>query len=647
MDQLSHFVNLAHTSYLVTIKYYGDVCYATQHGLSLESCHHRNWLASAAETTRYLTLGFAEMRRRYNAPDYVDPATVAPLAQPALLDGIAAKTYAPKPAPAPQPIEMFRGSEVLQVGVSARPQLSCETSRGSIALTLEVDDARTDAQKAYDQMQAAEKATVPMSLGEQSPDPLANPDAVQHCRKCGQTYTGGGFYCDTHNPYSTANIAAEMRQAAVPLYEAKGINDYQWVPQTLDNVHRIIAAGTSRSQETAEALQQLHSIGSLPLGKTILRYNGTLKSRDERRAEAEVSSAAPASAPLESCRREIITKAEQHLAAGKALQYHTYYKAGPIHAVKASSTGTLRYQTGSHWYADAGDQILDQIARQLGMTTAWDCAHPEEESTPAISRYEQRRAARVSALNRAAERTTTESERRLTTARSMANCIPFGQPIMIGHHSEQRDRRFRAKIDHNYRTGFALMDKAKEYRRRAQSAAANTAISSDDPEAVTKIAARIAELEAQRAHMKQANRIIQNKKLTNEQKIAALRQMGQPTPEALLVADFAGRIGFADYQLTNSSANIRRLKQRLAELARKAEDKPSTTQLDGLRIEENVEDNRLRLFFDGKPGKEMIDHLKRYGFKWSPTHQAWQRQLNNAARSSAHALAGIWLKTQQ
>jgi hypothetical protein len=46
-----------------------------------------------------------------------------------------------------------------------------------------------------------------------------------------------------------------------------------------------------------------------------------------------------------------------------------------------------------------------------------------------------------------------------------------------------------------------------------------------------------------------------------------------------------------------------------------------------VRVLQNTEQNRLQLFFPGKPEQEVIEKLKSRGFKWSPRNQAWQRQL--------------------
>ncbi len=58
-----------------------------------------------------------------------------------------------------------------------------------------------------------------------------------------------------------------------------------------------------------------------------------------------------------------------------------------------------------------------------------------------------------------------------------------------------------------------------------------------------------------------------------------------------------------------------------------------------VKVWHNVEQNRLQLFFDGKPEQAMIDRLKKSGFKWSPRNVAWQRQLTpNAVRVVPYVL---------
>ena len=47
---------------------------------------------------------------------------------------------------------------------------------------------------------------------------------------------------------------------------------------------------------------------------------------------------------------------------------------------------------------------------------------------------------------------------------------------------------------------------------------------------------------------------------------------------------------------------------------------------DGCKVENNRNDERVRIFMDEKPNSEQITYLKKHGFKWSPFNKAWQRQ---------------------
>jgi hypothetical protein len=86
----------------------------------------------------------------------------------------------------------------------------------------------------------------------------------------------------------------------------------------------------------------------------------------------------------------------------------------------------------------------------------------------------------------------------------MASVIPFGQPILVGHHSERRDRNYRGRIHSTYGKAFALQKAAEEAERKANTT--SNAISSDDPDAPDKLAERIATLEERQAVMVATNK---------------------------------------------------------------------------------------------------------------------------------------------
>ena len=53
------------------------------------------------------------------------------------------------------------------------------------------------------------------------------------------------------------------------------------------------------------------------------------------------------------------------------------------------------------------------------------------------------------------------------------------------------------------------------------------------------------------------------------------------------------------------------------------------------------EDNRLQVFFDGKPDADTRAELKSSGFRWAPSVGAWQRQLTDNAIRAADRLECI------
>jgi len=98
------------------------------------------------------------------------------------------------------------------------------------------------------------------------------------------------------------------------------------------------------------------------------------------------------------------------------------------------------------------------------------------------------------------------------------------------------------------------------------------------------------------------------------------------------------RLPFSDYDIKNNYAEIRRLEKRIAEITRNQEVGYSGWEFFCGRAVANTELNRLQLFFDEKPNEKERSQLKANGFKWAPTHGAWQRQLNDNAIYAANRL---------
>ncbi|MBW5287777.1 DUF3560 domain-containing protein [Burkholderia gladioli] len=258
-----------------------------------------------------------------------------------------------------------------------------------------------------------------------------------------------------------------------------------------------------------------------------------------------------------------------------------------------------------------------------------------------MNKYEAKQQARRARLEASAERARSASSMHYTRAKTMASAIPFGQPILVGHHSEGRDRRYRARVHATFGKAFALHDQAAELNRRA-AAVGKGGISSDDPEAIDKLRAKLADMEERHERMKRTNALIRREDR------AGLERMGysREAIDALFRPDYRGRAGFASYELTNSSANIRRVRDRIAALEKMAERTDREEQGQGYTYREDVDDNRAVFLFDGKPEKAVRDLLKRNAFVWSPTRSpagksAYVRKLTPNAITTAK-----WLRPQ-
>lgn len=255
--------------------------------------------------------------------------------------------------------------------------------------------------------------------------------------------------------------------------------------------------------------------------------------------------------------------------------------------------------------------------------------------------YEQKQAARKERLEDLAERLRAESDTAYQNARQMASVIPFGQPILVGHHSEGRDRRYRARIWKKQDQACELAAKAKHYEEKAASVGTG-GISSDDPQAVEKLQAELATLEKLQTTMKKANALVRK----NDR--AGLTALGfsETRITQLFTPDFCGRIGFPDYALTNNGANMRRIRGRIEQL-QTAPTETTERQEGDVTIREDATENRVMLIFHGKPSDEVRAMLKSAGFKWSPNRGAWVRFLNNAGRAAAQYVISKIKEQQQ
>ena len=189
--------------------------------------------------------------------------------------------------------------------------------------------------------------------------------------------------------------------------------------------------------------------------------------------------------------------------------------------------------------------------------------------------YRERREARADRLRGWAETREQKSAAGFEHARKIADGIPLGQPILVGHHSESHHRRDIARIDGGMRAGIEHAAKAREMASKADEIErqAENAIYSDDPDAIERLTEKIAGLEAERERQKALNVAYRNAHR------AELKAEPSAYQRSIMVP-------FPAYSLQNLGGNITRCRQRLAFLSGPAQpatsDGPALTVTSGM-----------------------------------------------------------------
>ena len=243
-----------------------------------------------------------------------------------------------------------------------------------------------------------------------------------------------------------------------------------------------------------------------------------------------------------------------------------------------------------------------------------------------LSDYAERKAGKIERYNDLAVKNEIKSAQLSDQAHRMADVIPFGQPILVGHYSEGRDRNYRARINRTFEKSVETSEKAEYYAKKAERLEKNRDVSSDDPEAIERLKEKLAKREKFQNEAKKINAIIRKKNTSQEEKVKMIVDLGyqESTAIKLFEKDFAGRIGIPAYELTNNNADIRRIKERIEQLTKQRTEITTEQEIGDIRIVDSVEDNRVMIFFPGIPDEGIRHKLKSAGFRWSPSNKAWQ-----------------------
>lgn len=226
--------------------------------------------------------------------------------------------------------------------------------------------------------------------------------------------------------------------------------------------------------------------------------------------------------------------------------------------------------------------------------------------------YYEKQQARRERLEERLEKAQAQSHAHYNAAMRELSVVPFGQPILVGHHSERAHRALIARSDRHMEKSHELTLKAARIEAKLEGLG-NGGISSDAPDAIDLLRDKLAELESVQAMMREKN---------------AEAGRGNPKP-------------YPPYMLSNNGANIRRVKARIADLEKRALQSSQEWEFEGGRLVDSVEENRVQIFFDDKPEEAVRSALKGRGFRWAPSVGAWQKMRGGWALVDAKRIVGL------
>lgn len=211
---------------------------------------------------------------------------------------------------------------------------------------------------------------------------------------------------------------------------------------------------------------------------------------------------------------------------------------------------------------------------------------------------------------------TAKSDALATASHDMLSAIPFGQPILVGHHSERRDRNYRNRAWNKMGQAVELSKKAEMHESKAANleAALERTVFSDDENAVEAIEARIAAREAEREQMKVINRLY---KKADAEGLKALGVDYDALKEKLAaLGAYFGQAPHMPYELSNLGGRISADKKRLEAIKRQNARKDAAAATEnGVTVTDHGNDYTSVTFAE-KPDYAIIRALKDAGFRW-------------------------------
>ena len=238
----------------------------------------------------------------------------------------------------------------------------------------------------------------------------------------------------------------------------------------------------------------------------------------------------------------------------------------------------------------------------------------------------ERQEARAERYYRMAENAQKRANEAFDASSKAVDGIPFGQPILTDHYSAKAHRSAIARSQSAMDRSVRESEKASYYQQKAEAAENNDNIYIGDDDAIDRLKEKIERLTRQQEQMKTDNKIVRSKSMPVEEKVKKLVENGHKEDYARKM--IAEKIEWPSYALTNNNAKISAAKKQLEKAESLAGMEDAEYSIGDINVAEVFSENRIRLYFPGKPEDEMRNKLKHNGFRWAPSMGCWQAYIN-------------------
>lgn len=223
--------------------------------------------------------------------------------------------------------------------------------------------------------------------------------------------------------------------------------------------------------------------------------------------------------------------------------------------------------------------------------------------------------------------------------RRIADGIPFGQPILVGHHSERRARRDADRIHNGMVRAMAEGKLARHHESKAAGLAhqLDRSIFDDDPDAVERLQEKITSLEANCDRMTQANKLWRK-----SGRNAVAEAFGESLAAA---AETVMSQGYSwiktPFNLTSDRAEIRRCKARITAIEARRARAASAEAAGGVSIATTEGLDWATVTFAEKPARSILEALRAAGYRWGQgSWHGYRSRLPSEVEELGRAAAG-------